>query len=286
MDRETQARVEELLMQRVTGALSAPEASALQQLLANASPDEARQWEAAAAELTAALSVDARSPDDVLPAALADKISGVGEALVRTSRPAPSPSVATSPQMRSQPVGTASGRAGRRWLPYSGWLAAAAVLAVWLGTSQYASRSANEAAVAGPTVSAGAQLRDSLLNADSALVRLAWSTLGDSSAVGATGDVVWSATAQRGVMRIAGLQPNAGRRWQYQLWIFDKTRDERYPVDGGVFDIPEGAHEVFVPIDARVPVGEAIMFAVTVEPPGGVVVSTRERIALLAKPAG
>jgi anti-sigma-K factor RskA len=73
---------------------------------------------------------------------------------------------------------------------------------------------------------------------------------------------------------------------QYQLWIFDKNRDERYPVDGGVFDIPPGAHEVFVPIDARVPVGEAVLFAITVEPPGGVVVSKRDRIALVAKPAG
>ena len=43
-----------------------------------------------------------------------------------------------------------------------------------------------------------------------------------------------------------------------------------------------GATAVFVPIDARVPVGDVAMFAVTVEPPGGVVVSTRERIALLA----
>jgi anti-sigma-K factor RskA len=84
-------------------------------------------------------------------------------------------------------------------------------------------------------------------------------------------------------MRIAGLQPNDRQRWQYQLWIFDKTRDQKYPVDGGVFDIPAGQTEVLVPIDARLPVSEAVLFAVTVEPAGGVVVSTRERIALLAQ---
>lgn len=50
-------------------------------------------------------------------------------------------------------------------------------------------------------------------------------------------DVVWSTRAQRGVMRLIGLKSNDARRWQYQLWIFDKTRDQRYPVDGGVFDV-------------------------------------------------
>jgi anti-sigma-K factor RskA len=57
-------------------------------------------------------------------------------------------------------------------------------------------------------------------------------------------------------------------------------------VDGGVFDIPAGQREILVPIDARVPVGDAVMFAITVEPAGGVVVSTRDRIALLAQRGG
>ena len=49
-------------------------------------------------------------------------------------------------------------------------------------------------------------------------------------------------------------------------------------------DIPAGATEVVVPIDAKVAVGEPYLFAITVEPPGGVVVSSRERIALVAQP--
>lgn len=278
-DRDDQARLEELLMQRVTGALSAPEADALAALLSRQSPAEARRWEEAAAELTAAMSFESRTPEDTLPAALADRITGVGEALIRTTRtpiaPAPAPRPATATTRRGvHPV--------VRW---GGWLAAAAMLLVWVMVPRGQRGTTTEPAPPVTTTAqlSGAQLRDSLLQADSALVRLAWTTLGDSSALGATGDVVWSAAAQRGVMRIAGLEPNDHRRFQYQLWIFDKTRDERYPVDGGVFDIPAGAREVFVPIDARVPVGEAVMFAITVEPPGGVVVSTRERIALLAK---
>lgn len=126
-------------------------------------------------------------------------------------------------------------------------------------------------------------LRDSLLANDAGLVRGQFAGTEDPAGVGASGEVLWSAAAQRGVMRLVGLQPNDRARLQYQLWIFDKSRDQRYPVDGGVFDIPAGATEVVVPIDARLPVEEATLFAVTVEPAGGVVVSTRERIALLAE---
>ena len=234
---------------------------------------DAQQWEAAAAELTAAMAFDARTPTDALPPALAERITKAGEAFVRTLHPG----VVAGPVV---PITVVAPRRGL--MTWGGWLAAAAVLAVWVGGRFTSSGTTTPEARVAPS---GAALRDSLLAADSALTRLAWSTSSDSSAIGATGDVVWSTRAQRGVMRIAGLQPNDRTRWQYQLWIFDKRRDQRYPVDGGVFDIPAGAREVFVPINARVPVGEAVLFAITIEPPGGVVVSKRERIALLAKPA-
>ena len=41
-----------------------------------------------------------------------------------------------------------------------------------------------------------------------------------------------------------------------ELWkdARDAERDERYPVDGGVFDVPAGSDEVFVAIDAKVDV--------------------------------
>lgn len=277
MDRDEMNRVEELLMQHVTGALSAPEGVALTNTLTPTLRREAAHWEIAAAELTAVLAIDARSAADAMPSALADRIVGVGEALVRTTARS-STTLNASTTVTELPT---TNRSRRSFAIWGGWLAAAAMLAIW--ASGNVTRDENTPKGAVVATSRGSQLRDSLLTVDSNVVRLAWSTTGDSSARGATGDVVWSERAQRGVMRIAGLQPNDRKRWQYQLWIFDKKRDQRYPVDGGVFDIPPGATEVFVPIDARVPVGDAIMFAVTVEPPGGVVVSKRERIALLAK---
>ena len=115
-------------------------------------------------------------------------------------------------------------------------------------------------------------------------LRLPWQATSDPTAANAAGEVVWSGTRQTGFMRIRGLASNDPARLQYQLWVFDAQRDDRYPVDGGVFDVPAGRQEVVVPIDVKLPVDDAVLFAVTVEKPGGVVVSSRERIALLAQP--
>ena len=113
---------------------------------------------------------------------------------------------------------------------------------------------------------------------------LPWSATDDPAAGGADGAVLWNPAEQAGLMRFRGLAANDPAVAQYQLWIFDAQRDDRFPVDGGVFDVPAGADEILVPIRARLPVGEAVLFAITVEAPGGVVVSSRERIALVAQP--
>lgn len=96
------------------------------------------------------------------------------------------------------------------------------------------------------------------------------------------GTVAWNPRSQAGLMRFRGLPANDPSREQYQLWIFDQAQDERYPIDGGVFDVQAGATEALVPIVAKLRVSRPTLFAVTVEKPGGVVVSSRERIAALA----
>ena len=116
---------------------------------------------------------------------------------------------------------------------------------------------------------------------------LAMSGTEDETAVGATGQLLWDAERQEGVMLIRGLAPNDSSLSQYQLWIFDAQRDERHPIDGGVFDIADSGTRLadgsyVVPIDARLAVAEPTLFAVTVERPGGVVVSERERIVMVA----
>jgi hypothetical protein len=258
--------------------------------LGNSSPNAANidEWAQLEGELTAALLADQPTAGGALPAALAERIVAVGEEMVRVPNAAPVLPMVTRPR-----------RPSPRVVLWSGWLAAAATLLIWLfvprpvsvgrevGTAVDAAVDAAWVAPNGASNRStnGASNGASAIGAtvDAAATRLAWTATSDASARGASGSVVWSGTAQTGAMRFAGLAPNDRARWQYQLWIFDKRRDQRYPVDGGVFDIPAGAAEVLVPIHARLPVGEATMFVVTVEPVGGVVVSSRERIALIAK---
>ena len=97
-----------------------------------------------------------------------------------------------------------------------------------------------------------------------------------------SGDIVWSDTMQTGYMRFRGLPVNDKAKETYQLWIFDETQDEKTPIDGGTFDVDQNG-EVIVPIRAKLRPKNPKMFAVTVEKPGGVVVSKREKVAALAK---
>lgn len=161
---------------------------------------------------------------------------------------------------------------------WGGWLAAAACLLLALA-GWWPRLTAPPAPVETPTVELPPPTPDQAPDA----LDLPWQATEDPAAGGAAGAVVWSSDQQAGIMRISGLEANDPAVSQYQLWIFDRGRDERYPVDGGVFDMPAGAAEVVVPIDAKIAVGEPYLFAITVEKPGGVVVSERQRIVLLAQ---
>ena len=83
-------------------------------------------------------------------------------------------------------------------------------------------------------------------------------------------------------MLFRGLPVNMPSKEQYQLWIFARNQSDQTPIDGGVFDITS-TEEVIIPINAKLFVQDAFMFAITIEKPGGVVVSSRERLPLLAK---
>lgn len=98
----------------------------------------------------------------------------------------------------------------------------------------------------------------------------------DATGSGITdGRLVWSDELQTGFMQFPGLKTNDPKVEQYQLWIFNDA-GQKYPVDGGVFDI--NSNNDIIKIDPKIAV-DAKYFAVTVEQPGGVVVSDRTRIA-------
>lgn len=131
-----------------------------------------------------------------------------------------------------------------------------------------------------------AQLRDQLMQTKPLdLVQVSWEPTAKDANETISGIVIWSSSQQEGYMTFKGLPENNPTVEQYQLWIFDKDRDEKYPVDGGVFDIPNADSETIVAIDSKIKIAEATLFAITIERPGGVVVSDRRRLPLLAKVA-
>ena len=123
-----------------------------------------------------------------------------------------------------------------------------------------------------------AESRETLLK-DDETIKLDWQTTPDPAAANASGDIVWNTKRQQGFMRIADLKKNDPKEFQYQLWIFD--HDQIHPIDGGVFDITDA--EQLIPIDAKIAASDVFQFAITIEKPGGVVVSEKERIPLLAQ---
>lgn len=219
----------------------------------------------AAAELTAVLL--AERGIDAMPAALAARVVADGERIVAAQAAVPAhPARPAARGDRVLPL-----RA--RLVAQSGWALAAAATALLVVQSVR-----RGAAPVEPTVAT--------LQASGSVLRLPLASTTDAAAAGAGGEVLWSTSRQEGVLRLHGLMANLPAQWQYQLWIFDAERDERYPVDGGVFDMPAGAAEIDVPVHARLRVGRPVLFAITVERAGGVVVSKRERVVLVAKAAG
>ena len=88
------------------------------------------------------------------------------------------------------------------------------------------------------------------------------------------GNIIWSNNKQTGFITISGMPINDSSKNQYQIWIVDPIKYLN-PVDGGVFDITTSEKDVIIPINPKLPVSNARAFAITLEQPGGVVVSSQ-----------
>lgn len=252
-------RTLDLAIERYTVGLEPDACTAFER---DAFEDDLRDFEAALAAVHAGHLDVSTAP----PASLLERIEANGREQVRRrfdAEAAPrEPDSAPTPRLRRAPAASFVSRLG--WA-----IAAAFAIAFALNRGEPLTRPATRAELVARTD----------------VVQLPWAATEDSAARGATGDVVWSPSEQRGFMTFRGLEANDPSTSQYQLWIFDPTRPdwEARPVDGGVFDVG-GDVEVVVEIDAKLEVRETALFAVTIERPGGVVVSERERIVLTAAP--
>jgi hypothetical protein len=309
------ARLAELATERWLDGLDAARAAEFEALRARYPTFDVESFE----EVAAALHVRVDSEADSLPERIRVRVAKGSDQYFRPPVAGPiEPAAAAPKRWEERPERPER----RGWLFYGGWLAAAASLvwAVMLGSNRPPPETARtpapgtavssespegEAPPPAPTavqkpVSAdnrggqapvpaqvpentdvGAQ-RVQFLKSHPWVWQRSWLPGPDPTGERVTGDVIWDSRTQTGYMRFSGLRRNDPNVEQYQLWIFDARRDARFPVDGGVFNV-ENVHDGdVVHFSARLNVEVPVMFVVTVERRGGVVVSDRSRIAAIA----
>jgi anti-sigma-K factor RskA len=176
-------------------------------------------------------------------------------------------------------------RTRRSFFDWAGW-AVAALACIALAVNLYLTRNSVTPQLANvnievPEADSLARERERLLASAPDVTIAEWTKGNVKGLENVSGDVVWSDSLQRGYMRFRGLPKNDPNREAYQLWIFDETQSDKTPIDGGVFDVNSDG-EVIIPINAKLKARNPKAFAVTIEKPGGVVVSSREKIAALA----
>jgi hypothetical protein len=270
-DQPQRERLDELLLDRAVEGIDPAETAELETLLARMGHDDPEGYDLAAASVWVA----AGAPEEPMPADVAERARRTLERGAPAAREDADDRQQSTDNVRPlHPQPRPAGRAAAT----TGWIAAAAALVL---------------AVAGwwPQPDAGGPqeltaARDALLAEAPDAVRVDWSNTEHPRAQQLNGGyVVWSDERQQGYMTFKDIPDNDPSEHQYQLWVFDATRDEDYPVDGGVFDARRNdAGEVVIPIENKLPVRQATLFAVTLEPPGGVVVSDRDPILWVAKP--
>jgi Anti-sigma-K factor rskA len=271
----------DLLCKQATYGLDEQETNVLEGM-------EYRAADADSIELTvAALGMIDLDTKEEMPAHLHSKIlAGAGNFFAAQQNAVPDTADVIAPPVREIVLNETP--TARPWFAWLGWAAAAAAcvaLAVNIFLPKTGSNVAVSPQISTPTPErklGPAEQRQQLVNSPGQVltVQLGKGTVKEIADV--SGDIVWSDEKQAGYIRVKGLPKNDISKETYQLWIFDETQDPKTPIDGGTFDISSDG-EVIIPIDARLKAKNPSLFAVTIEKPGGVVVSDRGRIAALAK---
>lgn len=268
-------RLLDLLADEATGNLSEEDARELAELTAGLNTDAESQ----SLELTAAAILLAETEIEPMPAHLEANIAGAAERYFSANEAEPQRTFELAPP-----------RSKRSFLDWFGWAVAAAACIALVGVIYYNQQRVSELRAQlqelqrptpVPPTPTMAQRRDQLVNEADDLARATWTKGNVKELEGVTGEVVWSDKKQMGYMTLRGLPPNDPNQEAYQLWIFEQADLEPYPKDGGVFTVDKTG-EVIIPIEAKLKTVDPKAFAITIEKPGGVVVSERGRIAALA----
>jgi hypothetical protein len=282
-DQEKQERLFDLLADRALFELGGDEERELEGLL-----EIFPEWrnDDSFSLTAAAITLAGLETREEMPATLKGRItSNASEYFESGAERTASPATGSGlSEVRSNVVEFKPRRFNWNWL---GWAAAAAAC-IALGINLWLTRTSQVIELGGgvpPVIEEKLtmpQMRQRLMDTSPDLTKATWTpgNVAEMKEIG--GDIVWSDAKQAGYMRFTGLPANDGTKETYQLWIFDETQDAKTPIDGGVFNVNANG-EVIIPITAKLKAKNPKMFAITVEKPGGVVVSDRMRIAALAK---
>ena len=290
MNEALKNRLLELLADRTVFGLVGEELMELEQLKKQF-PD----WEKdLSLELTAAaIGLSNLEISEDLPSNLRTKIFANADEFF--SRTEDSQKVASFPAPPKNAVGSSATESVRTIVetepsrPFWQWLgwAVAAAACVALAINLWTTRPQTEIAKNPPPVQSptpklsAAQERAQLLSVASDAVKIPLADPKNAKEI--LGEMVWSNQLQKGYARFSNLPANDVAKETYQLWIIDGEQNPKNPaISGGVFNI-SATGEVVIPIDPQVTVRKPTVIAVTVEKPGGVVVSAQEKVIAFAK---
>lgn len=270
-------RFEELEAGRVLGDLDAEEVREWKELARTLGGSTSFSLELTAAAVESEFLVER---GDTLPSGLAEKVRAATKAALREGPSAPVP-----PNVVRGPWPQLLASARFAW----GIAAIFAILLVanLLVESDPPPSSASQDQPGYDSASKPSQLiteeaRDLLARDAIDLLRVPFAGLPGFEDVG--GELIWSDARQEGYMTLTNLPVNDPTRNQYQLWIVDPSRDEK-PVDGGVFNVLPDQSAALIPIRNPVAVSRPQAFLITLEKPGGVVVSDQKVKVALAAPS-
>lgn len=286
MNEEIQEMMTDLLTRRAAIGLDAEERVQLDKLLADTGVKDDDSLELAAAAIGLVdLEIDEKLPDHLAARIAASADNFFANVQYPETVSAPGITSEAAPDHDYQKMFTLEPRRSWNWLGWAmaGFACIALAVNVWftritpteIGTN-------NPPAPATPEKLSPEQELAKMISSQVNMTKATWGAgnMKDLKEVG--GDVYWSDEQQKGFMRLRGLPMNDKSKETYQLWIFDKTQDKATPIDGGTFDVDKNG-EMIIPINAKLKALGPELFAITVEKPGGVVVSKRGKIAALAK---
>lgn len=274
----------DLLVERALNGIDDADQARLTELLKKAGVEDDETFDLAAAAAMLAMA----HPAEKAPASVYTRAGQAAELFARELEN--EGNVVGAPALKIVEPEFGAPRSRRISSAWLGWMAAAACLA--FAAIGWLQMFANRQTLIPASVSL-ASLRDSVSRSPDAQ-RFAWGDWDNPEIKGVKGEVVWNEAGQQGLMTFRGLPENDPSKEQYQLWIVDERGLEQR-VSGGIFNgtgqstgwqgevrSQRIGDELLVEVSPRIHVGQPVLFAVTIEKPGGTWVSDMKRRVVAA----